>query len=81
MLEEQKIRLLQFEYNRGAILSGFLLRNFAKCFKEKGYGIGKLFPNGVLFKDYDYDQEDFRGPNYVACIATDKELIETISIS
>ncbi len=80
LFDQQKIRLVQFEYNRGAIMGRFLLADFYDFFVSRGYVVGKLTPTGVMFRDYDFSHEDFNGPNYVACLKEDKELIEAISI-
>ncbi len=80
LIKAKKIRLVQFEYNRGAIVSGFLLRDFYRYFEPKGYVLGKLFPDGVQFHDYTFAHEDFRGPNYVACLADETKIIDAISL-
>jgi len=80
LLQAKKIRLIQFEYNQGAIISGFLLRNFYQLLTEHGYVLGKLFPNGVLFEAYSQEKEDFQGPNYVAVQQDDQALIDAIKI-
>jgi len=80
LLDAGSVRLIQFEYNRGAIESRFLLNDFYKFFGEVGYAVGRLTGRGVEFRDYHYSQEDFAGPNYVACPATDRALIEAISV-
>ncbi len=55
---------IQFEYGRVNIVSHFLLRDFYEVLE--GYVIGKIYPNGVDFRDYELAHEDFRGPNYLA---------------
>lgn len=81
LLDKQQVRLVLFEYNRGALMSRFLLADFYDFFTSKGYVLGKLTPNGVIFRDYDFAHEDFNGPNYVACLKSEKELIEAISLT
>ena len=49
-----------------AIYPRFLLRDFYRFFTEHGFRVGKLYPEGVAFRDYELRHEDFRGPNYVA---------------
>ena len=80
MIAAGQIRLIQFEYNYGAIVSRFLLRDFHRFFNQYDDQVGKLYPTGVLFRDYAFEQEDFHGPNYVACRREDRQLIETISV-
>lgn len=70
-LRSRRVRLVQFEYGRVNILTRFLLRDFYELFKSHGYVVGKLYPDYVDFREYDLDDEDFLGPNYLACHATD----------
>ena len=79
LLDKQAIRLVQFEYNRGAIVSRFLLLDFYEFFTPRGYVLGKLTTEGVKWREYEYAYEDFNGPNYIACLKTDRALIEAIS--
>ncbi|MGA8402857.1 MAG: FkbM family methyltransferase [Stellaceae bacterium] len=79
MISERRVRLIQFEYNRGAILGDFLLKNAYEFFTPRGYRLGRLAPEGVYFHSYHYTHEDFLGPNYVACLDDDAELISLIS--
>jgi FkbM family methyltransferase len=76
-----RIRLAQFEYNRGAILSHFLLRDFYAFFEPLGYRVGRLFPDQVVFQPYRLDHEDFAGPNYIACKSSDTELLACLASS
>lgn len=77
--DQKKVRLVLFEYNRGALMSRFLLADFYAFFTSRGYKVGKLTPEGVLFREYDFSHEDFNGPNYVACLEGEEELIWAIS--
>ena len=70
-LREQRVRLVQFEYGRVNILTHFLLRDFYELFAAHGYLVGKIYPDYVDFRDYDLSDEDFLGPNYLACRAGD----------
>jgi FkbM family methyltransferase len=70
LFARQGIDLVQFEYGRVSILNGFLLRNAYAFFREHGYVVGKIYPNYVDFRDYELADEDFRGPNFLACRAT-----------
>jgi FkbM family methyltransferase len=79
MISEGRVRLIQFEYNRGALLGDFLLKHSYAFFTQRGYQLGKLTPNGVQFHTYSFCHEDFVGPNYVACRSGDSELIRLIS--
>lgn len=77
-LEEQlrggKVRFVQFEYGRVNILTHFLLRDFYQLFATYGYVVGKIYPDYVDVRDYDLSDEDFLGPNYLACRAGDEAL-------
>jgi FkbM family methyltransferase len=70
-LRSQRVRFVQFEYGRVNILTHFLLRDFYELFRSYGYVVGKLYPDYVDFREYDLGDEDFLGPNYLACHATD----------
>lgn len=66
-----RVRFVQFEYGRANILTKFLLRDFHELFRGYGYVVGKIFPDFVDFREYTLDDEDFMGPNYLACAAGD----------
>jgi len=66
MLAEGRIGALQFEYNAIDIGTRVLLRDYYEYLEQFGYSIGKLWPDHVSFGPYDWREEDFRGPNYVA---------------
>jgi FkbM family methyltransferase len=70
-LSQQRIRVIQFEYNTTNIISKFLLRDAHLFFAKFGYRLGKLYPNYVDFGKYNYRQEDFCGPNFIAIRDTD----------
>lgn len=78
MISEGRIRLIQFEYNRSSILGNFLLKHAYDFFTPRGYRLGKLTPEGVAFHDYYFADEDFIGPNYVACRRDDDELVRCL---
>ncbi|MDE2333338.1 MAG: FkbM family methyltransferase [Rhodospirillales bacterium] len=79
MFSKRQIGIVQFEYNRGAILGNFLLKHAYEFFRPRGYRLGKLGPEGVAFHEYELAHEDFLGPNYVACREEDAETIARIS--
>jgi FkbM family methyltransferase len=70
-LSARRVRFVQFEYGRVNILTKFLLRDFHELFRRYGYVVGKIFPDFVDFRAYDLGDEDFLGPNYLACPADD----------
>jgi FkbM family methyltransferase len=70
-LRQGRVRLVQFEYGRANILTHFLLRDFYEFFRTYGYVVGKIYPDHVDFREYSLNDEDFLGPNYLACRADD----------
>ena len=72
------VQTVQFEYGRVNILSGHLLRDFSAFFESHGFVLGKIFPDHVDFRPYSLVDEDFRGPNYLACRAARDDLIEVL---
>lgn len=78
MFARKAIDLVQFEYGRVSILNGFLLRDFQAFFRERGYAVGKMYPNYVDFRDYDPADEDFMGPNYLACLEEKAEYLAAL---
>lgn len=71
---QKRIRFIQFEYGRVNILTHFLLKDFYDFFAKYGYVVGKLYPDHIDFREYDLGDEDFIGPNYLACRADDPAL-------
>jgi len=69
-----RVRFVQFEYGRVNILTRFLLRDFYQLFATHGYVVGKIYPDYVDFRDYDLSDEDFLGPNYLACRTGERSL-------
>jgi FkbM family methyltransferase len=76
-LAGRRIRFVQFEYGRVNILTGFLLKNFYDLFAGHGYVVGKIYPDGVDVRDYRLADEDFLGPNYLAC-RSDEPLVSRL---
>lgn len=78
-LGKGKIDVIQFEYGLVNILTKFLLRDFYLFFEERGYVVGKIYPNYVDFRDYHLRHEDFRGPNFLAVRRERDDLIALLS--
>lgn len=74
LLRERRVRFVQFEYGRVNILTRFLLKDFYELFAGHGYLVGKIYPDHVEIRDYDLGDEDFVGPNYLACRAEEPVL-------
>ncbi len=60
------VDIVQFEYGNINIETKFILKDFYEFFQRYGFRVGKIYPNGVHFRDYDYAIEDFLGPNFLA---------------
>ena len=73
-LTQRRIRFVQFEYGRVNVLTGFLLKNFYDLFAAHGYVVGKIYPDYVDVRPYELGDEDFLGPNYLACRREEPEL-------
>jgi FkbM family methyltransferase len=78
-LAQRRIRAVQFEYGRANLVSRFLLKDHYDRFELLGYRIGKIYPTNVAFRPYSYEDEDFRGPNYLAVAESESELIAALS--
>lgn len=75
MFKKKKIKIIQFEYGLVNIETGFLLKHFYDFFESYGYEVGKLYPTFVDFKNYDYRDENFVGPNYIAILPEFKSIL------
>jgi FkbM family methyltransferase len=73
-LAQRRIRFVQFEYGRVNVLTGFLLKDFYDLFAAHGYVVGKIYPDYVDVRSYELGDEDFLGPNYLACRREEPEL-------
>lgn len=76
-LDNRCIRFLQFEYGRVNILTRFLLKDFYDLFAGYDYVVGKIYPDYVDIRDFDLGDEDFLGPNYLAC-RREEPLVEAL---
>lgn len=57
---------IQFEYGETYIPSHATLKDVYDLLSPQGYAIGKLYPNHVRFKPYEYADDNFRMGNFVA---------------
>jgi hypothetical protein len=79
-LSQGLIKIIQFEYGMVNISSHFLLKDFYDFLVPYGYRIGKIYPNFVKFRDYSWwRDEDFKGPNFVAVLQTEDEIIPLLA--
>lgn len=69
LLAEQRIRVVQFEYNHRWVDARFFLRDAFGLLGPRGYRLGKLTPFGVEFYPcWSPELETFVEGNYVACL-------------
>jgi hypothetical protein len=73
-----QIEVVQFEYGKVNIITHFLLRDFYEFFESRGYVVGKLFPDHVDFRAYALEDEDFRGPNYIAVHRARSDIVDAL---
>lgn len=78
MFDGGLIDLVQFEYGRVNILSKFLLRDFYEWLEAKGFVVGKIYPTYVDFRGYSMEDENFFGPNYLACRSCKVDLLRAL---
>ena len=80
MLAAGAIDAIQFEYGHLNASVRFLLGDFYDLLQEHGYRLGKMFPDHVLFHEYNaWRDERFRGPNYIAVHRDRADLIARLS--
>ena len=74
-----KIGCIQFEYGQANIVSRWLLVDFNELLTPLGYVFGKLGPDGIKFKPYDLNDENFQGPNVVAVHNSRVDILKALS--
>ncbi len=79
MLRAGRVDVVQFEYGLKSVVTRYLLKDFYDFFLARGYAVGKLYPNGVAFKDYHVTDEDFMGPNYIAVLKSRADIRNAIA--
>lgn len=77
-LRTGRIDVIQFEYGMAAILMRVLLRDFYELLEGHGYALGKIYPNYVEFRACRLEDEDFRGPNFLAVRRDRVDLIRSL---
>ncbi|MGE0417153.1 MAG: FkbM family methyltransferase [Acetobacteraceae bacterium] len=75
---DRKIDMVQFEYGKLNLSTRQFLGDYWRFFNNHGFAVGKLYPEGVAFKDYDLDDEDFIGPNFIACRIERHDIVEAL---
>jgi len=76
MLSEQRIRIIQLEYGMINVCTQFLLKSIHTFFAQYDYQVGKLYRRHIDFVAYEYTQENFLGPNYIAVRKKDRALLD-----
>jgi len=77
-LKKRDVDLIQFEYGNVNKITRFMLSDFYDLLQSYGYVIGKIYPNYVDFREYSLEEENFVGPNYLACRSDKNNYIETL---
>lgn len=75
-LESKKIKIIQFEYTYMCVLTKWLLIDSYKFLEPYGYKLGKLHNGHIEFHDYGLIDETFQGPEYVAILENEMDLLE-----
>jgi FkbM family methyltransferase len=75
-LSSRRIHCIQFEYGAFSTQTKFLLGDYFNLLGP-AYRIGKIFPNYVDFRDYDWRMEDFRFCNY-CCVSNRRDDLRAI---
>lgn len=79
MLDERRIRMIQFEYGQLNLQARFFLGDFYELLGRRGYRLGKIYPAYVDFKEYHFTDDTLTGPNYLAVNADEGELLRHLS--
>ena len=81
-LDNQMIGVIQFEYGRTYLASRAHLYDIYEFLEPRGFRIGRLFPTGIQFKDYQLlDDEHFRMGNYAAVHKNHNSLINDLELN
>lgn len=79
-LEGGLVGAIQFEYGEVSIPSRTLLADFYELLVPLGFRIGRLYPDGVDFKDYNpFEDERFIGGNYIAAHRDQETFIDAVA--
>lgn len=72
------VDIVQFEYGLVNLKIRTFLEDFYRFFSNNGFAVGKLLPEGVAFKPFALEDEDFIGLNFVACRKQRPDLLAAI---
>jgi FkbM family methyltransferase len=79
MLAGGRISVIQFEYEKLNTVNKFLLKDFYALLGGYGFIIGKIFPNHIDFRDYEFEHEMLWGSNYLAVLKSRPDLLGRFS--
>jgi FkbM family methyltransferase len=84
MITRGKIDIIQFEYNRMNIFTKSMLSDFydflnRTCTNDE-YLVGRIYPQGVLFKTYSVYDENFVDGNFLAVRKTLVDLVDRLGV-
>ncbi len=81
-LDCNQIGIIQFEYGRTYLASRSQLYDMYQFLEPRGFRIGRLFPTGIMFKNYELlHDEHFRMGNYVAIHKNHDSLIKHLNLN
>lgn len=73
------VPLIQFEYGPASVDSRKLLKDYYEMLTGLGYEIGRLHGGGVNFRAWSPEEENFVNANFIACLASEKALVEALA--
>ncbi len=77
MIASQKISIVQFEYGYANGAAGHLMKDFYRFWESRGYKVGVLRRDGVVFQPFTYPLNNFdSGPNFVATLPEFVEILQ-----
>ncbi|QKK12083.1 MAG: FkbM family methyltransferase [Pseudomonadota bacterium] len=80
-LNKGVIRIVQFEYGYTWIRSRKLLKDAYELLESSKYKVGRLYPDGVMFKKYNWvKDEHYRMGNYVAVHERSEDIFNLLKL-
>jgi len=80
MLDQNRIDALTWEYGYTTAETHWTTRDFYKYLEEKGYVCGVVRKQGIDFRPWEYDLNDYTsGPNFFACLPAHKDYFNLLS--
>ncbi len=78
LIANGKVSCIQFEYGAFSTESRFFVKDYYELLPD--FWLGKLFPDGVHFAEYDWTMENFQFCNYVAVHKAHPNLKNLLSV-